>query len=661
MNQKTLDQLAINTLRVHSIEMVEKANSGHPGMALGAAPLIYTLYAKVMQHSPKNPTWINRDRFVLSAGHASALMYSLLHLFGYDISQADLENFRQYKSITPGHPEIVVTPGVDAGTGPLGQGVAMGVGMALAERYLASAFNKAGEEIIDHYTYVLHGDGCPQEGVAAEACSFAGMHKLGKLIMIYDRNQITIDGHIDISFTEDVGARYKAYGWQVLTVDDANDIDAFYAALKEAQTETEKPSIIIVHSHIGYGSPVQDSSKAHGAPLGKENLERTKEALAWPKELAPFETPAAVKSYVDAIAEELVSQEKAWQDKFMAWRSKYPDLARKWDIFFAEDFSFLEDDERFFEIPEKSEATRESSRKVLNLLSEHLPNLIGGSADLAGSNKSWLNNSHAFDANNADGKNIHYGIREFAMSCIMNGILLHGGLKSYCATFFTFSDYMRSGIRSSALMDLPALYVFTHDSIGVGEDGPTHQPVEHLASFRAMPNILTFRPADYLETAGAYLYAIKSQRPTILALSRQNLPQIDLAYSRRAIERGAYIVQDAENPELILLASGSEVALTLEAAGVLKEQEISVRVVSMPCMELFNEQSEEYKESILPKAVQKRIAIEAGSSLPWYRYVGPDGKIIAVDDFGMSAPAGKIFEHFGFSLESIVEKAKEIL
>ena len=661
MSQSQMNQLAINTLRVHAIQMVEDANSGHPGMALDAAPLMWTLYDQAMQHNPGNPHWANRDRFVLSAGHASALLYSTLNLMGYDLTREDLENFRQLGSRTPGHPEISVTPGVEVSTGPLGQGIAMGVGLALAESILAAKFNRPGHEIVDHYTFVLHGDGCPQEGVASEAASFAGHQKLGKLINIYDRNAVTIDGGIDLSFTEDLAERYRAYGWQVLNVDDANDIDAFAKAIEEAKKETERPSLIIVCSEIGYASPLVGQSKSHGAPLGSENLAKTKAELAWPEDKSGLDTCRELLSYMKERQAEYAKAEAAWQQKFDAWSQAFPELRKEWDSYRKPDFSALREDDRFFTAPEKAEATRSSSGKILNLIAEHCENFIGGSADLAGSNKTWLKDKGTVDPTNRNGQNINYGIREFAMSCIMNGLLLHGGLRAFCATFFTFSDYMRSGIRSSALMCLPAIYVLTHDSIGVGEDGPTHQPIEHLSSFRAMPGILTFRPADYLETSLSYLYALESARPSLMVLSRQNLEQIDLPAEQRPIEKGAYIVKDMPAPQLILLASGSELSLVLEVQESLAKDNISSRVVSVPCMELFLEQDKAYRNEILPPSCRKRLAIEAAAPQSWYQLVGLDGKVHGITEFGASAPADKLFEKFGFTVDNLVQEAKELL
>lgn len=661
MHNSALDQAAITTLRVHSIEMVEKAKSGHPGMALGAAPIIWAIYKEGMKHNPQNPQWVNRDRFVLSAGHSTPLLYSLLNLLGYNLSAEDLANFRQLHSKTPGHPEVVITPGVDAGTGPLGQGVAMGVGMALAEAHLAAKFNRPGFPIMDHYTFVLHGDGCPQEGVAMEAASFAGGQKLGKLINIYDRNAITIDGSIDLSFNDDVAKRYEAMGWQVLHVADANDLLALKSAIVEAKAEGDKPSLIIVNSKIGYGSPLEGSNKTHGAPLGPENVKATKEHFNWPLDRPDFYTDPELEAYMADYRQELAGQEAAWHKLFDTWASQYPDLAADWQAYFHPDYSDLDQDAFLSEIPAKAEASRDSSHRILNHLAQRYSNILGGSADLAGSNKTWLDDKGCFSPEDRSGRNIHYGIREFAMSCIMNGMLLHGGVRAYCSTFFTFSDYMRSGIRSAGLMNLPAIFVLTHDSIGVGEDGPTHQPVEHLTSFRAMPKLLTFRPCDFVETAAAYRYALQSGRPSIMALSRQGLTQLDLPASERAADKGAYVVNETENPQILFIATGSEVALALQAQEKLQASGIGSRVVSMPCMKLFLEQSPAYQEEVLPSHLSKRLAIEAGSSLSWYRFVGTEGKVMGIDDFGLSAKADDIFNYFGFTVDQVVTEAQALL
>lgn len=662
MQKAKLDEMALQALRVHSIEMVQKANSGHPGMALGAAPMIWTLYNDTMKHNPDKPDWIDRDRFILSAGHASALLYSLLNLFQYDLSDDDMAKFRQLNSKTPGHPEIVLTPGVDAGTGPLGQGVAMAVGMAVAEAHLAAVFNTEEHKVIDHYTYVLHGDGCPQEGVAHEAISFAGTQKLDKLIMIYDRNQVTIDGDINITFTEDVAKRYEACAWQVLQVADANNLEALREAIKTAKAEKEKPSLIIVESAIGFGSPLQGSNKTHGSPLGEENVNLTKGKLGWSQDIPQLSTPSELKTAMSEKKAELISQYDSWQKTFADWQKSNPELANKWVEYFNPDYSKLSKDSVLCQLQNEAEASRASSSKVLNRLADLLPNLIGGSADLAGSNKSWMNDKGTFSPSNRAGRNIHFGIREFAMSCIANGIALHGGLLPYCATFFTFSDYMRSGIRSATLMKLPTLFVFTHDSIGVGEDGPTHQPVEHLASFRAMPEVLTFRPADYIETAAAYTYAIQSGRPTVFAFSRQGLEQLDLPAEKRAVDKGAYIVKDSvAEPQIIFLSSGSELTLCLSAQAKLAEKGIASRVISVPSMELFLEQDASYQESLLPANIEKRFAVEAAATLPWYRFVGLKGKVLGIDKFGASAKAGDLFARYGITAEQVLAEAEKYL
>lgn len=652
------DHNAISAIRVFSADAIQKAKSGHPGMPLGAAPIAWELFARHMKHNPANPQWVDRDRFILSAGHASMLLYSLLYLFGYGLTAEDLAQFRQYESRTPGHPEFGVTAGVEMSTGPLGQGVASAVGFAMAEAHLAARFNRPGHEIVDHYTYVLTGDGCLQEGVSGEAASLAGTQKLGKLIVLYDRNQITIEGSTDLAFTEDVKGRYLAYGWQVLEVEDANDLKAVSAALDLAKAEKNKPSMIICHSQIGYGSPLAGSAKTHGAPLGDDNIAALKEFVGWPKDLAMFEIPADLKEDLQALRAVLAQKEAAWNDSFNAWQKAFPELAKEWDDCFSGKLDDLKE-ALFKELPEKPEATRKSSGRVLNTVSRVLPNLFGGSADLAPSNNSWMDDFEAFGPEHREGRNIHFGVREFAMACCMNGINLHGGLRGYCATFFVFSDYMRGAMRMSALMNIPALYVCTHDSVGVGEDGPTHQPVEHLTALRVIPDLLVFRPADYRETAASYLYALESRRPSVFTLSRQNLPQLE--NSSEDISRGAYIMKDAADPKLILMGSGSEVSLLLEVQAELEAQGIGSRVVSVPCLDLFLEQDKAYQEQILPPALSKRLAVEAGSSMSWYRLVGGEGHVHGIDRFGTSAPAGKVFEALGFTKEALLQEAMALL
>ena len=659
INQNQLDQLAVNAIRVYSMDAIQKANSGHPGTPLGAAPIAYELFARHLKHNPANPQWINRDRFILSAGHASMLLYSLNYIFGYGLTADDLANFRQLNSRTPGHPEIEATPGVDMSTGPLGQGFATAIGFAMAEAHLAAKYNRDDKNIIDHYTYVLCGDGCLQEGVSAEASSLAGTQKLDKLIAIYDRNQITIEGDTDLAFTEDVAARYRAYNWQVLEVEDANDMQAVGKAIEEAKANKEQPSLIIVNSQIGYGTELVGSAKTHGSPLGEENVKLAKEKMGWPAELALFEKPAELEEGMKAIQEALAEQEKQWNEQFKAWKEAYPELAEDWEDRFNPDIAKLWEDERFWTAPEKAEATRASSGKVLNLLAKELPQIMGGSADLAPSNKSWLDGEKVFSPADRSGRNIHFGVREFAMACAMNGLNLHGGVIGYCATFFVFSDYMRSAMRLSALMNIPAFYILSHDSIGVGEDGPTHEPIEHLDSLRAMPELLVFRPADFRECSAAWLYALESKRPTAFVLSRQNLPQLEA--SGPQAKNGAYVVRDKGDIQILLLGSGSEVHLLLEVQDKLDAKGIGSRVVSVPCMELFLEQDQAAKDEILPPEITARFAVEAGRGQSWYQLVGLKGKVHGIDSFGLSAPGDELFKHFGFDAETLTREAETLL
>lgn len=658
-----IDQLAINTIRVLSAEAVEKAKSGHPGMPMGAAPMAYTLWAKVMKHNPADPKWVDRDRFVLSAGHASMLLYSLLHLFGYDLSMEEIKNFRQWNSKTPGHPEYGHTAGVEVTTGPLGQGISSAVGMAMAEAHLAAKFNRPGHKIVDHYTYVLSGDGCLMEGIASEAASLAGTLKLGKLIVLYDSNKITIEGSTDLAFTEDVGKRFEAYNWQVLEVEDGNDIDAIQAAIEEAKKEAEKPSLIIIRTEIGYGCPAkQGKASAHGEPLGEENLLEAKKFLGYNTEEA-FYVADEVRDHMKTIMEKGKRAQEEWNKLWESYKKNYPELAEEWEAWHNPELQAdLLNDESYWTFDDKPTATRSSSGEVLNRLAKIIPNLIGGSADLAPSNKSVMKDRGVFSAEDYSGSNIHFGIREHAMAAIANGMSVHGGVRPYVATFFVFTDYMKAAMRLSALMKQPVIYILTHDSIGVGEDGPTHQPIEHLAAIRSIPNFTVIRPADSRETAAAYLAALtRSDSPTALVLTRQNLPQLERTGPDAL--KGAYILSDSEKgtPDIILMASGSEVQLIVEAQKVLKEKGVDARVVSMPSWELFEEQSEEYKEKVLPKNVRARLAVEAGSSFGWHKYVGLDGDTITRDDFGASAPADILFKEFGFTVENVVERALKVL
>ena len=621
---------------------------------MGSAPIGYTLFADFLKFNPKDPKWDDRDRFVLSAGHGSMLNYSLLYLFGYDISKEDLKNFRQLGYKTPGHPEYGHTPGVETTTGPLGQGIANAVGMALAEAHLAATFNRENFPVVDHYTYALCGDGCLEEGISYEACSFAGSHKLGKLILFYDDNDITIEGNTDCTFTEDVPARFKAQGWQVLKVDDANDMDALKRAVKKAKAEKDKPSLIVCKTVIGFGSPLAGSESCHGSPLGAENLQKMKENLGWTKE--PFEIPAEVSEHCAQIARRGASRQGKWKRMFKEYAKAYPELAATYKKFQSGELPDLKNNEDLFKF-EKPDATRNTSFAVLNKLADLLPNLIGGSADLAPSNKSNMKKRADFTATDKAGSNIHFGIREHAMAAITNGMQLHGGLKAYCATFFVFTDYMKNAMRLSALMHLPVTYILTHDSIGVGEDGPTHQPVEQLIGLRSIPNMKVYRPADGKETAAAWISALSGNAPTCLVLTRQNLPQ----YEKSGLDalKGGYILADSDKktPDVLLIASGSEVEQCMQAKVLLKEKGVDARVVSMPCIEEFEKQSRSYQDAVLPPHVRARVCVEAGSPYSWYKYAGDLGEIIAMNTFGASAPAGKLFEMYGFTAENVVEKA----
>ena len=650
-----IQQSAISAIRALSIEEIEAAKSGHPGLPLGAAPMVYELYANHLKHDPTHPEFIDRDRFVLSAGHGSALLYSVLHLFGYDVSLDELKNFRQFGSITTGHPEYGVCPGVETSTGPLGQGIANAVGFAVAEKMLAAKYNKPDLEIIDHYTYAFTGDGCLQEGIAYEAASLAGNLGLNKLILLYDKNDITIEGNINLTFSEDVAKRHEAMGWNVLYVENGEDIDAIGKAIEQAKAQKEKPTIIIVKTVIGFASPKAGMSACHGAPLGRDGVEATKKAIGF--EYAPFEIPEEVrKHYADIVSAK--AQLKVEHDKLLKeYESKYPteykalmnDLSGKVKI----------DEASLYQFEGEKVATRKAGHIILNKLADMMPNLVGGSADLGPSNLTTLTNKGELSKENGTGRYIHYGIREHAMAAIANGIQLHGGFRTYVSTFFAFSDYMKNAIRMSALMELPILYVFTHDSIGVGEDGPTHQPIEHLTGLRAMPGLDVFRPADAKETAAAYINAVKTNNPTCIVESRQDLPI--LAGSGEGALKGGYVISDAKNFTGIIMATGSEVSTALAAQKILSDRGIKVRVVSMPCFRLFDEQSEDYKESVLPSAIRARVAVEAGSSMSWGKYVGMDGAYVCMDTFGKSAPASKLFDYYGFTAENVATVTEKLL
>ncbi len=654
---KDIKQQAINSIRVLSAEAIEKAKSGHPGLPLGAAPIGYTLFANAMKYNPTNPTFSDRDRFVLSAGHGSMLYYSLLYLFGFGLKIEDIKEFRQLGSKTPGHPEYGVTKGVETSTGPLGQGIANAVGMAVAETHLAAKFNRDGFNIVDHYTYALCGDGCMQEGIENEAASFAGAHKLGKLIVLYDNNDITIEGDISGTFNEDVGKRHEALGWQVIKVKDANDISAISRAIKKAKAEKNKPSLIICKSVIGYGSPLAGSEKSHGAPLGEANVQALKETLGWTEQ--PFTVPSNVLRHTRRAISRGKAIEKQWNELFESYKAAYPELANEFTAYMKNEIPDLENMEDLWNF-EKPDATRGASSTVLNKLADIIPTLMGGSADLGPSNKSIMKKREYYRPTNYAGSNIQFGIREHAMAAIANGMYLHGGCMPYVATFFVFSDYMRNAMRLSALMQIPVTYILTHDSIGVGEDGPTHEPIEQLTALRSMPNMNVFRPADCRETTAGWITALKSGNPTALILSRQTLPLFD-GTGKNAL-KGGYVLSDCKGtPDVILMAAGSEVEVIMKAQTELANKGIKARVVSMPCMEIFEKQTAKYKESVLPKNIRARVCVEAGSPECWYKYAGLDGEVIAMNDFGKSAPAKVLFNHFGFTVENVVEKALKVI
>ena len=656
-----VQKTTINALRILSAEAIEKAKSGHPGLPLGCAPIAYALYQRCLKFNPRDPKWDNRDRFVLSAGHGSALHYALLHLYGFGLTKEDLMQFRQLGSQTPGHPEYGHTIGVETTTGPLGQGIANAVGMAVAEAHLAAKYNRPGFPVVDHYTYALCGDGCLEEGISYEACSFAGTHKLNKLILFYDDNNITIEGDTDVTFKENVGARFAAQNWQVLHVDlvaSPDDIDALEAAVNQAKANKEKPSVIICHTRIGFGSPLEGSEKSHGAPLGAENLQKTKEKLGW--EYAPFECPQEVFDHCAEAGESGKNAQVFWKKMMIDYENQFPELYAEYKAAMAGEMPNFEDIDGLYEF-NKPMATRQTSAQVLNLLAAKIPSLMGGSADLGPSNLSTMKDTDTasygtFSADNKAGRNMHFGVRENAMVAIVNGMQLHGGVQAYCATFFVFTDYCKPSMRLSALMGLPVTYILTHDSIGVGEDGPTHQPVEHLSMLRTIPGMKVFRPADGKETAAAWVSALSGKEPTALVLTRQALPQYE--NSGRFALKGGYVLDDCEGaPDVLLIASGSEVELCVKAKAVLAEKGVNARVVSMPCMELFERQSREYKANVLPASVKARVCVEAASDISWYKYAGDNGEIIAMHSFGISAPAKDAFNHFGFTVENVVEKA----
>jgi transketolase len=659
-----LDRLCVNTIRMLAVDEVEKAHSGHPGLPLGAAPMAYVLWDRFLRHNPRNPRWFNRDRFILSAGHGCALLYALLHLYGYDMPMAQLKQFRQFGSETPGHPEYNIDRGIEATTGPLGQGFGMGVGMALAEAHLAGCFNKEELGVVDHYTYAIVSDGDLMEGISAEAASLAGTLKLGKLIYLYDNNHISIEGSTDLAFTESVTERFRAYHWHVQTVPDGNDLDAVEAAIRLAQAHEDQPSLISVRNHIGYGSPLQDTAAVHGEAMGPENVKATKQKLGWP--LQPdFYIPEAALAHFRAAIPRGEELEAAWKDRFEEYRRRYSQMAQDlqgmisgklpqgWDA-----------DLPVFPADPKGMATRDASGKAMNALAGHVQSLVGGSADLAPSTKTTLTAYGDIGMGSDSGRNIHFGVREHGMGAIVNGMALHAGIIPYGSTFLIFSDYMRGSVRLAALMNTHSLFVFTHDSIGLGEDGPTHEPIEHLMSLRAMPNMTVMRPADANETVEAWRIAIQRQRPMAMALTRQKIPVLDAQRYpiREGVAKGAYVLVEAEGgkPQILLIATGSEVQLALAAREELAKQKIAARVVSMPCWELFDEQPAEYRKQVLPAGVPK-LAIEAGATLGWCRYVGDNGDVVGLDRFGASAPGNVAMDKLGFNVPNVVEHARRLV
>lgn len=651
-------QLAINTIRLLSVEMIQKANSGHPGLPLGATPMTYTLFNDIMHFSPKHSDWINRDRFILSAGHGSAMLYSLLHLFGFGITVDDLKEFRQYNSLTPGHPEYLHTKGIDATTGPLGQGLSMAVGMAIAQEYMASQFNTENHKIFDNYTYTIVGDGCLQEGITNEASSIAGSLKLSKLICLYDSNNITIEGDTKNIFSENVRARYEALGWDTYFVEDGNDIEKIKETIEIAKT-TDKPSFIEIKTKIGYGSVVEGTAKAHGAPIGAENIPSLKEKLGLDF-TEEFYIPQEVKELFEQSASEKENYYSEWEKMFEDYKQTHKDLYDKLMKFLSKetDEDYLTSEE--FTSFEKDDATRSYSHVLLNRLKDKQLNIVGGSADLAPSNKTFMDGLDVFTQTNRSGRNIQFGVREHAMAAITNGISLYGGLIPYCATFMIFSDYLKPAMRLSALMKRQVIYILTHDSIGVGEDGPTHEPIEQLAMLRTIPNLNTIRPADGFETSMAYKIALENKEtPTALVLSRQKL--VNLKETNEEALRGGYILKKQESPDLVIIATGSEVKLALDASEVLEKEGVKAQVVSMMCQEIFDKQDQKYKDSVIPKNIGKRVSIECLSTYGWQKYTGLNGLNIGIDEFGMSAPGSKIMEHFGFTTEKIVEKIKQYL
>ncbi|GAB3792624.1 transketolase [Spirosoma humi] len=660
-----LDQLSIDTIRLLSIDAVQKANSGHPGLPLGAAPMAYVLWSRFLRFNPQDPHWPDRDRFVLSAGHGSALLYSLLHLYGYDLSLDDVKNFRQLHSRTPGHPESNLTPGVEVTTGPLGQGFANGVGMAMAEAFLAANYNQEGHSIMDHYTYSIVSDGDLMEGIASEAASLAGHLKLGKLIYLYDDNLISLDGPTNLAFTEDRMARFAAYGWHIQHVADGNDVEAIDQAIRAAQAETDRPSIIAVRTIIGFGSPQEGTSKVHGSPLGEENVRKTKEFYGWDPDKTFF-IPDEVKPHLLEAGKRGADLQADWQKRFDAYQSQFPQEAETFTISFAGKLpQDWEADLPLFAPADGPLATRQASGKALEALKKRVPYLFGGSADLASSNDMPTKGDVSFQPGHYENSNIWFGVREHAMGAALNGMAQHGGVHPYGGTFLNFSDYMRGAIRLTALAESSATFVFTHDSIGLGEDGPTHQPVEQFVSLRTIPNIVVIRPADANETVEAWRVAMQQPKsPVVLILSRQKLPVIDQGKygSARGLEKGAYILSEAEGtPQLILIATGSEVSLVMNAQAELKKQGIEARVVSMPSWELFEQQDQAYHHEVLPPSIRKRLAVEMGSPIGWHKYVTDEGTTISMNRFGLSGPGEEVMAYFGFTTENVVNVAKAVL
>jgi transketolase len=667
VDQAMLDQLCINTIRMLAVDAVEKAKSGHPGMPMGAAAMAYVLWTRFLKHNPVDPQWPDRDRFVLSAGHGSMLLYSLLYLTGYDLPLDELKEFRQWESRTPGHPEYGVTPGVETTTGPLGQGFANGVGMAIAEAFLSERFNRPGLTIVDHYTYAIVSDGDLMEGVASEAASLAGHLQLGKLIYLYDDNGISIDGSTDLAFTEHVGKRFDAYGWHVQEIDDGNDVAALEAAVEAAQAENTKPSLIIVQTHIAYGSPAkQDTAEAHGAPLGAEEVRRTKEFFGWPQE-PTFYLPDIALAHFRRAVDRGRAWEAEWQARFDSYAAAHPDLAVEWQRALRHELPpGWEASLPTFKAEDGVMATRVASGRVLNAIAPKIPTLIGGSADLATSNNTLLRGAGEFSPQHRAGRNLYFGVREHAMAAVLNGLAVHGGAIPYGATFLIFSDYMRPAIRLAALSELPVIYVFTHDSVGLGEDGPTHQPIEHLAALRAIPHLTVIRPADANETTVAWRVALTQRHgPVALILTRQNLPIFDRTQMAPAdgLQRGGYILLDAEGatPDILLIATGSEVLLAVEAYKQLTEHGVRAWVVSMPSWELFEQQPQAYRQAVLPPSVRKRLAIEAGIPQGWHYYVGPEGDIVGLMRFGASAPGEVAMEKLGFNVPNVVARAMQLV